>query len=402
MNAAFPGQFAHQFNIIETRAQNPLNHIGPNGDAFIQTMWRAPDYSAIKLLRLQGPGLVDRRDTHDQGVMLRDPSGIMGLDESQSSMLQQHCERTKDAHSLNETATLRSARPVAVRSPHTDQLRPQAENISVPPPPSATMPSPLIVISLTKPEIKALHVQSRNNQSSAPETLVNMATQQSLPAALASPIGCEENFVEFLQGRNARPPNSKHFQNRPQAESAKPLPKVAHTRRLFSEHMRQHPPQALRLKEALRQPDLVGPNTAKSIENALTPSALYQSPSPKPASPRRRTDGMKTVPGYAQPATQQSLSQQGRRLFGLKTVDGSQKATPAGQGSSSVDIDLFPHTAALSMSLAQQTQPCQPAEGAPILNGPLDYLDRIKVQFADQPEVYKKFLNIMRAFKSDT
>ncbi|RDW87684.1 hypothetical protein BP5796_03378 [Coleophoma crateriformis] len=36
----------------------------------------------------------------------------------------------------------------------------------------------------------------------------------------------------------------------------------------------------------------------------------------------------------------------------------------------------------------------------PILNDALSYLDQVKVQFADQPEVYNKFLDIMKDFKS--
>ncbi|KAH9894608.1 hypothetical protein F4778DRAFT_747639 [Xylariomycetidae sp. FL2044] len=38
----------------------------------------------------------------------------------------------------------------------------------------------------------------------------------------------------------------------------------------------------------------------------------------------------------------------------------------------------------------------------PILNDALSYLDQVKVQFADQPDVYNKFLDIMKDFKSQT
>ncbi|KAI0107869.1 hypothetical protein GGR51DRAFT_145759 [Nemania sp. FL0031] len=38
----------------------------------------------------------------------------------------------------------------------------------------------------------------------------------------------------------------------------------------------------------------------------------------------------------------------------------------------------------------------------PILNDALTYLDQVKVQFADQPDVYNKFLDIMKDFKSQS
>ena len=38
----------------------------------------------------------------------------------------------------------------------------------------------------------------------------------------------------------------------------------------------------------------------------------------------------------------------------------------------------------------------------PILNDALDYLDQVKVRFADQPDVYNQFLDIMKDFKSQS
>ncbi|KAI1160718.1 hypothetical protein F5B18DRAFT_495815 [Nemania serpens] len=60
------------------------------------------------------------------------------------------------------------------------------------------------------------------------------------------------------------------------------------------------------------------------------------------------------------------------------------------------------------------SNPSMPAGGAgsnngtlqqgqqPILNDALSYLDQVKVQFADQPDVYNKFLDIMKDFKSQS
>lgn len=52
---------------------------------------------------------------------------------------------------------------------------------------------------------------------------------------------------------------------------------------------------------------------------------------------------------------------------------------------------------------AQQAAQQQVAQGPgqqPILNDALSYLDQVKVQFADHPDVYNRFLDIMKDFKS--
>lgn len=57
---------------------------------------------------------------------------------------------------------------------------------------------------------------------------------------------------------------------------------------------------------------------------------------------------------------------------------------------------------AQQQQLAQQTQQGQgQGQGQqPILNDALSYLDQVKVQFADHPDVYNRFLDIMKDFKS--
>ncbi|EME44313.1 hypothetical protein DOTSEDRAFT_71974 [Dothistroma septosporum NZE10] len=65
---------------------------------------------------------------------------------------------------------------------------------------------------------------------------------------------------------------------------------------------------------------------------------------------------------------------------------------------------LAPYAAGPQAQQAQQQQQ-QMAQGQaqgqqPILNDALSYLDQVKVQFADHPDVYNKFLDIMKDFKS--
>jgi paired amphipathic helix protein Sin3a len=44
----------------------------------------------------------------------------------------------------------------------------------------------------------------------------------------------------------------------------------------------------------------------------------------------------------------------------------------------------------------------QQPQQQPILNDALDYLDQVKIQFQDQPQVYNHFLDIMKDFKSQS
>lgn len=66
---------------------------------------------------------------------------------------------------------------------------------------------------------------------------------------------------------------------------------------------------------------------------------------------------------------------------------------------------LMPFAPAAQQQAAQQQQIAQQAQGQgqgqqPILNDALSYLDQVKVQFADHPDVYNRFLDIMKDFKS--
>lgn len=64
---------------------------------------------------------------------------------------------------------------------------------------------------------------------------------------------------------------------------------------------------------------------------------------------------------------------------------------------------LAPYAPGSQAQQAQQQQQMAQGQGQgqqPILNDALSYLDQVKVQFADHPDVYNKFLDIMKDFKS--
>ncbi|KAI0839135.1 paired amphipathic helix protein Sin3b [Hypoxylon sp. FL0890] len=79
------------------------------------------------------------------------------------------------------------------------------------------------------------------------------------------------------------------------------------------------------------------------------------------------------------------LQQEGNRASQGVPFGGSGGGMPGGG-------HQIPSGGAASMPQGQQ----------PILNDALSYLDQVKVQFADQPDVYNKFLDIMKDFKSQT
>ncbi|KAI1384125.1 uncharacterized protein F4822DRAFT_418790 [Hypoxylon trugodes] len=87
---------------------------------------------------------------------------------------------------------------------------------------------------------------------------------------------------------------------------------------------------------------------------------------------------------FGGPLQQQQQQQEGNR--------GSQNLPFGGGGGGIPGVHPMPSGNASSMPQGQQ----------PILNDALSYLDQVKVQFADQPDVYNKFLDIMKDFKSQT
>ncbi|KEY68337.1 hypothetical protein S7711_01116 [Stachybotrys chartarum IBT 7711] len=93
--------------------------------------------------------------------------------------------------------------------------------------------------------------------------------------------------------------------------------------------------------------------------------------------------------GQAPPATQGPSSGPGAAFGGpLQQQEGQR----AGQHGSAPFPGVTPAGQPIPSGIAQGQQP--------ILNDALTYLDQVKVQFQDQPDVYNRFLDIMKDFKS--
>lgn len=61
-----------------------------------------------------------------------------------------------------------------------------------------------------------------------------------------------------------------------------------------------------------------------------------------------------------------------------------------------------PSTNQSSTSLASTTSSQASSSAPPQLNDAFAYLDKVRNEFADQPEIYNKFLQTMREFKANT
>lgn len=132
----------------------------------------------------------------------------------------------------------------------------------------------------------------------------------------------------------------------------------------------------------LHQPVAVGPRSVHGPNGLLGGAAALQGPPPQgPPGPQQMQPlGAPSGPanifgGPVQPAQQQQMQPNILLPFGAP-----QQHAQAAQ---------------------QQQQMGQQGQGQqPILNDALSYLDQVKVQFADSPDVYNKFLDIMKDFKS--
>jgi hypothetical protein len=63
---------------------------------------------------------------------------------------------------------------------------------------------------------------------------------------------------------------------------------------------------------------------------------------------------------------------------------------------------VFLQSHAVQLFLVFSAYMCPCCTNSCLSQDALSYLDQVKVQFADQPDVYNKFLDIMKDFKSQT
>jgi paired amphipathic helix protein Sin3a len=134
-----------------------------------------------------------------------------------------------------------------------------------------------------------------------------------------------------------------------------------------------HQPQGAPMH--LHQPIAVGPPRAHGPNGILNPGVAGSHPPPPmplgaPAGPGNIFAGGHVQPPQAHPVQQMQPGLLMPFGPGAQAPGAQQIGQPQGQG--------------------QQ----------PILNDALSYLDQVKVQFADHPDVYNKFLDIMKDFKS--
>ncbi|GAB0133239.1 hypothetical protein EsDP_00001651 [Epichloe bromicola] len=96
----------------------------------------------------------------------------------------------------------------------------------------------------------------------------------------------------------------------------------------------------------------------------------------------------------APPIASQPASSSGGPGFGAgpHQQQGQQDAQRAAKGATAAIVGVTPGGHQIPGGITQGQQP--------ILNDALTYLDQVKVQFHDQPDVYNRFLDIMKDFKS--
>lgn len=131
----------------------------------------------------------------------------------------------------------------------------------------------------------------------------------------------------------------------------------------------------------LHQPVAVGPRSVHG------PNGLLANPGPpQPQMPPGAPSGPGNVfvGGPVQP-TSQPPGPTGQQMQTMMPYGPGQQAHPAAQQ---------------QQQMNQQQQQSSGQGQQPILNDALSYLDQVKVQFAEVPDVYNRFLDIMKDFKS--
>ncbi|KAL1296692.1 hypothetical protein AAFC00_000168 [Neodothiora populina] len=137
--------------------------------------------------------------------------------------------------------------------------------------------------------------------------------------------------------------------------------------RQHMDHLGPHQPQPAHIH--LHQPVAVGPRTVHGPNGLLGNPSAIGAPSPHSHLPPPAPPAAVFSGGAVQPPAQPAQSSQAGML-----------------------LPFGPNSQGQNGNVGQGQQP--------ILNDALSYLDQVKVQFADHPDVYNRFLDIMKDFKS--
>ncbi|PHH78363.1 hypothetical protein CDD80_6986 [Ophiocordyceps camponoti-rufipedis] len=135
------------------------------------------------------------------------------------------------------------------------------------------------------------------------------------------------------------------------------------------------------------QPAPNGPQATPSAAAGYTPQQPPQQPPPPPQQQQQQASQPQPQPPQQQPPQQQQPAAQHQQPHRQHSQEGQRAPKQTG---SMLGVTPGGHQIPGGITQGQQ----------PILNDALTYLDQVKVQFHDQPDVYNRFLDIMKDFKS--
>lgn len=240
-------------------------------------------------------------------------------------------------------------------------------------------------------------------------------TQQSPPvghAGLPPPSGhfAYQQPTHGLGGMNQssprQPPPSTHRPEGPQGPNF-PLPTLSQAtgQASVADRERAREAEQIHIKEEQdrqhREQERQRLEQAPQHQAQGQPMQLHQ---PVAVGPRtvHGPNGLLGNPGLAGPQQQGQFPLGGpgapNNMFGGGPVQSTQA-----QGQQNPSALLMPFAPAQAQAQQQQQMGQGQGQGQgqqPILNDALSYLDQVKVQFADHPDVYNRFLDIMKDFKS--
>ncbi|KAL2353175.1 hypothetical protein BJ546DRAFT_130508 [Cryomyces antarcticus] len=281
-----------------------------------------------------------------------------------------------NAHQSNEQGQVQGPRPMSSFGSSTPAQLQQQQQASQPgqsslPPPPGPFFAPNQQVGHNLPTLAGLSQQASPRQSN-PLPGINQATQQQ-----HNPIqsgfererehGIHGRPQDDMQGGREREVQIKEEQDALRQRDQQREREIRERQQLEQAPSHQNHAGSIHL----HQPVAVGPRTIHGPNGLLANPAAIPGPSPHSA-PLGAPSGPGNIFGGA--PIQQNASQPGQSM----------------QPGLMVPFNGQPGVQAANMGQGQQ----------PILNDALSYLDQVKVQFVDHPDVYNRFLDIMKDFKS--